>query len=60
MYERSSDTLAQDGQTMRFSDEVSVAEVARLLNLVRHRPGVVSGYCDPQGNESATISEWLR
>jgi hypothetical protein len=60
MNERSSEMPAQDGQSMRFSDEVSVAEVARLLNFVRHGPGVVSVCSDSQSDETGMIAEWLR
>jgi hypothetical protein len=42
MLERSSEMRAQEGQTTRFSDEVSTAEVVRLLGRVRAMPDLVS------------------
>ena len=56
VYERSSEVSAQDAQTMHFSDELSVAEVARLLNFVRRGSGVVSGCSDPQSDEIGMIT----
>ena len=55
--QRSSETPSQDRQIMRFSDELSAAEVARLMGQVRWVPAVVSGYSGVQGNESGVNQE---
>ena len=60
MIERSSDASAQDAQSMRFSDEVSVAEVARLMALLRRVPAVASDYGGTQSDEAGTNREWMR
>ena len=38
VFERSSGVPLQERQSMRFSDEVSTAEVVRLLERLRHEP----------------------
>jgi len=58
--EPSSEAPSQESQTMRFSDELSAAEVVRLMGQVRRVPAVVSGYGGVHGNESGVNKEWLR
>jgi len=40
MLEHTSDTMAQDTHATRFSDDVSIAEVVRLLRRVDCRPAL--------------------
>ena len=60
MIERSSDASAQDAQGIRFSDELSVAEVARLMAHLRRVPAISSDYGATQSDEAGTTREWMR
>ena len=60
MIERSSDASAQDAPSMRFSDELSVAEVARLMAHLRRVPAISSDYGATQSDEAGTNREWMR
>ena len=60
MIERSSDASAQDAQGIRFSDELSVAEVARLMAHLRRVPADASDCGGAQSDEAGTNREWMR
>ena len=58
--EQSPEAPSQDVLSMRFSDEVTVAEVARLLGLVQGRRGGITDWRGAQGDEFESNREWCR